>query len=160
MKRLAILLALTVSAAASAADWRGGPTTSDGAITSLDPRGVRAAYWVFVNGDSTTTTGPVLRTAACDKITVTTFWNGATAAVKLYASNAGVGSTGLAITNLPQITTDFDADGVPDADALDQTSIAKSGLRDFMAAGIVPTITGACSTGTCALEVLCAGSAK
>lgn len=156
-----VVLAFLICSPALAADWRGGPTTSDGVTPNytLDPKGTRVAFWVFVNGDSTTTSGPVLRTVGCDRIEVTTFWSGATAGVKLFESTGAPG-TSVASTNLPQITTDFDADGVADSSALDQLTIAKSGLRDFMAYGISPNISAACSTGTCALKVQCGGSSK
>lgn len=162
MLRIYIVLALLFAGSASAAGWvhpnkNATPSTADPVATEVTPTN-RLAYFLFTSADSTTTTGPVLKVGTCDRIEVAIFLGGATGAVKLYESESAAGSSAVAVTNLPQITSDFDNDGVSDSDALDQTTIEKSGLRDFMADGIVPIISTACSTGTCKVKVQCGGN--
>lgn len=163
MLRIVLILGLLFASSSSlAAGWyrpsvEGAPSSSDQRATDVSPTNP-LAYFIFTSSDSTTTTGPVLDSAKCERIEVTLFLDGATGAVALYESSAARGTTGVAVTNLPQITSDFDADGVADSDSLDQSSIEKSGLRNFMADGIVPIITSQCSTGTCLLKVQCGGT--
>lgn len=163
LRHIAIIVALAVCASSvQAAGWvtpdkRSAASTSDPTATEVTPTN-RLAYFLFTSADGTTTTGPVLKVGTCDRIDVAVMLGGATGGVKLYESDAGAGSTGVAVTFLPILTTDFDSDGVADDEALDQTSIAKSGLRNFMADGIVPIITSACSSGTCKIKVQCGGN--
>lgn len=150
---LAFLAGILVAIPSLAAtpDWYGTPTATSGTvIVAVTPGTQRFAYYNFRTADGTTTSGNALQTQACSSITATLFKGSATAGVKLWAGTAATtpGSS-TSSTNLPQITSD--AAGA----AIDCSTPALCGVRDFKALAIVPTITSACSTGTCSLEVLC-----
>jgi hypothetical protein len=156
---LASLVALFAAAPAGAAGWYGDVEGNVAIPTdelSLHPQKRREAYWIFESGEATTTSGPVLDTLKCDRIDTAAMFSGATGGVKTYESGKAQGTTE-AVANLPQLTSDFDNDGIADDLEQNQTTIARSGLRNFIATGMVVTITTQCSSGTCAYKVQCAG---
>jgi hypothetical protein len=134
-------------------------TTLEGALEITPTPGRNIAYFLYTSADATTSTGPVLKTNACVAGLQFTFYdNGGTTGVKIHETYKARGTTGAAITDMPQISADFDGNGSVDADALDCSDIDHCGLSWVSAAdGIVPIITDACDSGTCMLKAQCMG---
>lgn len=157
---LVALLALFVPLGALGAGWTGDVQGQRPmAEFSLDPSGIREAYYTFANGDGTTTFAETLDTSKCDRIDTANMWNGATAAVWTHESPYRAGVV-VPRSNLLILTSDFDNDGLSDNVPQDAATIEKQGLRNFMASGIVVTIDTACSTGVCAVKVQCGGAIR
>jgi hypothetical protein len=138
------LVMLAPASALAAPEWLSVGGNSNVSLTKGG-----SAYFTFVNADSTTTSGPNLVTDKCDSIDAALFDSGATVGVKLWSSKNTTNGATVAAANLPQITGD--SSGA----AIDCSTPALCGVRDFKATAIVPTITTQCSTGTCVLEVIC-----
>lgn len=157
---LSVLVALLLPWSAFGAGWTGDVAGLRPLQTlSLDPSGIREAFYTFTNGDGTTLFAETLDTTKCDRIDTANMFLSATAAIWTHESAYAPGTV-VPRSSLLILTSDFDNDGVSDVIAQDASTPELSGLRNFMASGIVVTIETACSTGTCAVKVQCGGAIR